>query len=291
MIAALVPIARRLFNLDSEMDEHLRQSVFAFLQVPTSQTLGANDDAELVIGSGNALPIPLDSSKDYKWISPDSSVATTLAERGAALREDIYRIGRTEFTKGAGSDASGVSRAFEFETTNRAIADFANSVARSDERLLRLAAIATGDAPPTDTEKLKSIRTTAPSKFDVEEMAKELEESISAITGVKVGPTASGEIRKRVVRKMLPNLDPEKLEEIDQEIDDLGDEEASMAAMDGEMAQAMLDQAKNPPEASDPNADPNAPPPAKTAGAPNGAPSGKAPKPPAKGAKKPKGKR
>lgn len=252
MVASLVPIARRLFNVDSEMDEHLRQSVFAFLQVPTSGTLGINDDGELVIGSGNALPVPLDSSRDYKWVSPDASVATTLKERSETLVESIYRIGRTEFTKGKASDASGVSRSFEFETTNRAIADFANSFARSDERLLRLVAIATGDS--RDRSALRTIRTTAPSNFDVEEMTKEIEEAISTIIGVKVGATATGEIRKRVIRKMLPNIDPAKLEEIDQEIEDLGNGEAGMTAMDGEMTKALLSQANE-----DPNEDPAEP--------------------------------
>lgn len=50
--------AKRLFNLESELDEHIRSQVFAILQVPTD-----NPDSlgELMVGTDNALPVKSDA--------------------------------------------------------------------------------------------------------------------------------------------------------------------------------------------------------------------------------------
>lgn len=232
MIGSAANLNRRLFNSQSELDEHMRACAFGILQVPMRREAGSKQ-GEVVIGAGNALPIDPDWKNEYKWITPDSGVATTFENRIEALEKQICRVGRIEFTRAtSGAATSGVSRSFEFDSTNRAIADFAAQLAKSEQIFFRIVARRMGQA---DTE---SITSTAPQKFDVEEMAKELEEAISAITGVKVGAKANAEIRKRIARKMLPNLDEATMAEIDDEIDDLGDEEAAMRAMSAEMLAA-----------------------------------------------------
>ncbi len=224
MAGSVSRLARKLFNYLSELDEHIRASVFSFLQVPAKSQEQA---ASLVLGNANSLPIPPDSSRDYKWIQPDGTVAVTLEKRAEVTTREIYRVGRTEYTRASagGSAESGTARAFAFEQTNRAIADFAANVARFEEEANRLV----GRMEGVSEAELEKMRIIAPDKFDVEEMARDLDDALKAIE-VDLGQTALSELRKRLARRMLPNLDDETLGKIDDELDQAAEEAAQAAA-------------------------------------------------------------
>jgi hypothetical protein len=209
--------AKRLFNYLSELDEHIRASVFAMLQVPTEDEKGLS---VIVGGNGSALPIKPDSRTEYKFISPTGDCAETLEKRILETLKQCARIGRTEFvnasaTEGGGQAQSGVARSFQFETTNRAIATCAKHFASFDQESLRLVARMMG----ASEEVIDGIRVTAPTQFDVEEMSKEIEEALQA-NKLDLGPTAIALMTKRLVRKLLPNVDEALLAKMDSEIDD-----------------------------------------------------------------------
>ena len=208
-------LARKLFNYLSELDEHMRSSVFAFLQVPTKGS-GAG---EVILGSSNAMQIPMGSSRDLKYVSPDPSVAETLETRIKTTVEEMYRTGRSEFARanvGGSARESGAARMIAFENSNRAIADFAANMAAFDEEALKLvAALETGD--PFAGE---SIDTIAPTRFGIEELSKDLDDAMGAIS-VGLGPTAEAEIKRRLISKVLPNLDPLLADAVGDELDDM----------------------------------------------------------------------
>ncbi len=215
--------ARRLFNYLSELDEHLRSCAFAFLQVVTDNP---GKVGSMVAGNGNALPLKPDWNKEHKWITPDPAVSQMYEKRCEVTVEEMYRTAKMEFTRGVrgGQARSGVSQSFEFESANRAIADVARNVARFDEECRRLVAGVLPGAPDA-----KRIQVTAPQRFDVEEMAKELDEATTAIS-MRLGPTATAEIKKKVARGQLPMVDPEVMARIETEIAEAAEEEARAAA-------------------------------------------------------------
>jgi len=215
-------MAKRMFNYLSELDEHIRNCVFAMLQVPMKDPSKLSG---VMSGSGNAIAVSPDSNRDAKWVSPESTVAETLEARIKVTREEIYRQGRIEFTvaqTGSGGARSGVSRAFECETANRTIAVFASRVARFEERALELVSRALTPTP-------EDVSVTAPSKFAVEEMLSQLEETQVALD-LDLGQTATIELKRRVVQAMLPNASDELLATILAELEDLERERAEAAA-------------------------------------------------------------
>lgn len=228
-------MARKLFNYLSELDEHIGASVFAFLQVPVKKLPQAG---EIALGSGNAVPIDMTSSRDFKYISPDASVAKTLEQRISTTIEEIYRVGRTEFARAStasGGAESGTARAFAFENTNRAISDFAASVGAFDQAALQLVSyLQTGAWDSGST-----IRTTPPTRFDVEEMSRAIDDALSAVS-LDIGPTATAELKKRLVGKLLPNLSGEMREVIDDELDGQRAEATAAAAFDLAQATTMV---------------------------------------------------
>lgn len=285
MIGSIAPLVRRLFNYTSELDEHLRASTFAMLQMPTKNTA---QKGATVIGAGNALPIPHDATRDYKWLSPDGAVADVYENRIKATIEAIYQIARSRFMGGTETraSASGIAQAYEFEDLNRAIADSAASFAASEQEALRLVLVMNGISV-VDAKG----RVVPPTKFDVEELSKQIDEAMRAVS-LELGPTANGEIKKRLVRQLLPNAAEVVLKAIDGEIESAEEEaqaqadafaEAGLAALaSGEADEAEVDAEGNPVPVVDPAGErpvPGKPPP--KAGSPKrtkGAPPGKKPK-------------
>lgn len=254
LIRNVAKLAKRLFNYHSELDEILAATTFPMLQVPTKPTAGTQGSSRsklgtITIGTGNALPVPSDSTRDYKWLSPDTSAAEVYERRIEETKKDIRSIARLEY---ASSDAARVqkaamTRAFEFENMNRALVDTAQQFAAGEEDALRKVHVMDGGSDPT------TIRCTAPERFDVEEMAAELDRTLRAMD-LPLGPTARAELLKRFARTALPNIDPHALEQIDAEIDD-----EQLASQ--QEAAAMREMRTNPdPNALDPNAPPDQPP-------------------------------
>lgn len=200
LIESIADTSKRLFNYTSELDEHIRQAVFAMLQVPTKD---AKNVGTLMTGNGNACIVDPDSRRDYKWLSPDMACAEILQDQKVHARQEIYRQGKSEFTQTAGSTGgaakSGLSRAYEFETANRSIADFAGRVSSWDTKCLTLAAKVLGVNP-------EGIQVLAPTKFAVEEMLQELTEA-SAALDLGLGATATLILKRRIVDKLLPHLE------------------------------------------------------------------------------------
>ncbi len=177
--------ARRMFNCLSELDDHMRNCAFAFLEFPTEDP---NAGGAKLLGNGNGLPVRPDWSNTHRWVSPDPTTADMYEKRIAASIEEMYRAQKMEFTRGqrGGNARSGVSQAFEFEAANRAIAEFARMVARFDQQARRLIAKVLPSAPSAE-----AIITKAPHRFDVEQMATEMDEALSAIA-LRLGPDGRG---------------------------------------------------------------------------------------------------
>ena len=195
----IAPVAKRRFNVDSELDEFLRSSVFAMLQVPTESP---DKVGELIGGNGNAVPIHPESRQSYAWLSPSSDVSDMLTRRADDLEADMWRMARMENQRGKQSAVvSGIARAYEFESTNRAISDTASTEARDLQSFLRLAAVPLSVDP-------EQISVTPVSRFDVEEAAREIEDTTGAIA-LDLGPTATAELKKRLADKLLPNMPDE----------------------------------------------------------------------------------
>jgi hypothetical protein len=222
--------ARRLFNLLSEFDEHLRSQVFALLQVPTDAPL---KDGELTIGTDNALPIRSDSQQGYAYIAPPASVAATYETRIEATIREIYRMGRVEYTRGAGGPASGVARRYEFASTNRAIGDFAAQSAKAESWVDDIV----GRFLSVSDDARRAARVSAQTDFDIGDLESDIKATLDAVSA-QLGATATKLLRRRLIGRMLPNLPKTTAEEIDAELDAQADDDAVGKAMAAEMLDA-----------------------------------------------------
>ena len=203
MIADAAVAAKRLFNLDSELDEHFRAQVFAVLQVPVPE--GGEAPKELIGGVDNALPVPANASQGYAYIAPPASVAAAYEARIRATVREIYRRARTRYDRDTAAAESGEAKAWDFAETNELLADFAEQIAISESKVYTLVAGALGASG--------TVTVTPPEDFAIEDLQRELQSAMSAI-GLELGPSAEMHVTARGVERYLttrPNEDREQI--------------------------------------------------------------------------------
>jgi hypothetical protein len=231
-LAAICIEARRLFNLISEIDEHMRAQVFAILMIPTREGKPPG-----IVGNKNALAFDPDARHPPEYLAPPSSVAATYEKRISETVKEIYRMARVEYTRASGAGQSAESRKTEFEQTNLAIADLADSLADAEREELIL--VGRGLGIPED--QLREMTVTAADSFDTEELNQELERLTQLVTVREFGRRFKSELLKRVAARVLPNLSADSLQEIEEQIEaQVVDDERDAMLLD-EAADAVAD--------------------------------------------------
>lgn len=231
---------RRIFNLDSELDDFLRNSCFPILGVPVADQATSNV-GEIIAGNGSAMGIPHDSRHGLHYVAPPASVSEAIEKRREVLVREVYRAARVEFAKPSGVTTSGIARAYEFEQTNRRLGEIAQSFARGEEEGLTLAAQLLG---VSDT----GLTVTSPADFSVEDLTSDIANITGAIE-LGIGATAETELKRRLVRRMLPNTPSETSEAIEAELTEIHVQTEQDDALRREAENALL---TAPPEPDEP---------------------------------------
>ncbi len=222
---------RRLFNLGSELDEHIRSDVFALLQVPVPA--GQEPPNELLVGGGNAVAVPSDSQRDYMFISPDSSVAATIEKRIENMRIEVYRRARVQIGGDTRTQQSGIAKAWDFEETNRLLNDFVGQLARSEKQVYVL--VGTGMGLAADV--LNDIKIVPPSDFAVQDLMADLGAAEAALA-LDMGAEIDYLIKRRMVPRILPDLSQEDAQVVDDSLQQQRDETLNSDAESDEIEAA-----------------------------------------------------
>jgi hypothetical protein len=234
--------AKRLFNCHSELDEHLRSQVFAVLVLAADEN---EEEGEVTVGTDNLLYLDPNSSNQHYYMAPPGTVAQAYETRIETIIQELYRMARVEFTRpGATRQAvSGVARKFEFAQTNAALAIFAQSIARFEEHIDFLVAIASG----VSEEEAEQERITAPQSFDIDDLQEELQLAMDAITGLTVGATAERLLRERVIKQLIPNMSDEDATAVEEELAEVSDDQGREQQMQEEINRALTEREQQPP--------------------------------------------
>lgn len=239
--AAIAPLCRRLFNLCSEMDEHIRCQVFAQLIWPGSSPAG-NEGGEGGVSTG--LVIGAEQKNLPFYLAPPASVAATIETRMTALIQEIYRIIGIEYERASGVQSSAQSKENEFAKTNVAIVALAQALARAERETL----ILVGRGLGCSEEELQAITVTAHESYADAALGDELAQAMDALT-LAIGRQAKIELLQRLIQKLLPGLDAKTKSVIESEIAEAIDQ----AQKDAEAVAASVDTA-----AGDATGDPTA---------------------------------
>lgn len=220
LISNISDINVAIYNWSSLTDEEIYQKCLNILVV--QKGIGTEEN-EIIIGSNNVLE--WDGASPPFFLSPATDPGAFIQNTIREAREEITRLAKL----GGGmsidvqTSKSGVAHAFEFNETNRTIAEKADELERAEDKIHYLY------HKWLNSEWRGVID--YPDNFSVESFDTELNLALAAKQVVR-SPTFARELEKRVVKKVLHNVEEELLQIIEKEIDtteEFSEEEGSNA--------------------------------------------------------------
>lgn len=207
-----------LYNLCSWLSEMLWNQTFAVLTYPVKDN---NQPTKLVVGTNNALAYDGTLSHAPDFIAPPADPAEVLQGQIDRLIQEIYRMAALSFVTGTKEASSGIAKGWDYETTNRILADFA---ANSEYVEIRIAGLFAAWMK-TQLEYSCSY----PDDFGLTDIPAALEEAGMVKDMGLQSKTLLIEIVKKILSVYLPDLEPETFDKIIAEIE-ASDEDAVASA-------------------------------------------------------------
>lgn len=223
IMADVAVLNRRIFNIQSEQEEHVRGQVFALLLIPRANVErmpGETDDeyatrTALDVGTENGLTFDPDQKNAPHFIAPPGDVAKTYKELLNDAVIELYRLARVEYDRASGSHTSAQSKQQNFEQTNLAVVDIAKSMAGSILKTLRLVGRGLG----VSEDKLAEFSVSAYDSYASEDLNADLEVADALLIDPGMGSTFKVEMRKRIARRVLTGVGSATLKAIDGDIE------------------------------------------------------------------------
>jgi hypothetical protein len=211
LVAGIVTLAQEILNLDSLISESLFQQTLSILVMGRQQIEGD----EIVISESNVLEVSPNGFPPY-FLTPSQAPVQFMEQRIQVLAQEIYRL--SKFGGGFGLEPKAVApttAAYEFNLTNRALADRAANFEAAEKEIHRI------------WHKWMNAEFQGyieyPDNFSIESFTESLQILTAAKTGIR-SPTFRREMEKKEARRILDSHDEALMKRVDGEIDEVEDQ-------------------------------------------------------------------
>lgn len=212
-----------LFNLCSWLAEILQNQGFAILTYPVSSAQQAAEVQEIIVGTENVLGYDGVLSNTPAFIAPPGEMATSLQAERTNMIQEIYRMAILSHVTGVQEQKSGVAKAWDFNTTNMALADFAQNCEQAERNMAALVAAYTGEATNYSTAYSRN--------FGIDDVAGALAQ-IQAGKDLQVGGRFDAEAHKKAAAFLLADIPDVDFDAVIKDIDTRA-EDANAARITG----------------------------------------------------------
>lgn len=200
-----------IYNMSSWLTDILVNQTFSILVYPST-----SEDA-LEIGTSNALGFPPEAGHEPKFIAPAADPANILQNCINVLQQECYRMAGVVNITGVRSEQSGVAKAWDFESTNQALSNFADTLENAEKQLAFL------------FKRFVKVEfeytVNYPNDFSISDVQTELADAEIA-KGLNFGDKFNLQIFKRVLTSYLPELSDSDFDELVQDYEDRLENEA-----------------------------------------------------------------
>lgn len=198
----------RIFNLCSELDEILRNQAFSIFLYP------AKDPGELTVGTDSAIGFDGENVKFAPhFVTPSPDGANLIMQQTDRLIKEIYRMAMLTHTTGVQESSSGIAKAWDFEKTNQALADFAMNLQEAECRIVDLF----GAWTQAEIDYICRY----PRDFSIMDTQQEIADTISLLD-MNLKANFAAAVKKKLARTVLEGAVPD--DEYDRVIQELDDE-------------------------------------------------------------------
>ncbi len=210
-IFEIAKINHRIYNALSELDEILRNQTFPILTLPVSNVaLDRKQYDNLILSTENAILYDPSSGGKPDFIAPPTGPTEAYERRIELMIDYIYRLASFEFTGGVSK--SGVAMAFDFQETNRTLANIARSIEDAEEKIVDII------GRWFDIDVRKTV-VEYPKDFSVLDFQQEVKNAIDLLS-LDISKKFNVELKKKLVFTTLGDrLSESELQEIYDEIE------------------------------------------------------------------------
>lgn len=195
-----------LYQLCSWHTQMLRDQAFSILTMPD------DGSGEVTVGTNNALVFPSDASHTPDFIAPPATPAEMLTDQMDRIIKEMFRMSGLDSVIGVQSDKSksGVAKQWDFEKTNKKLADFAVRCENADEAIIALFEKWSGEKVDYNCEY--------PRDFKINDVVDSLANATAALELGFESVAYKQEVLKRVLEAYMPNIPPETYDKIVEEV-------------------------------------------------------------------------
>ena len=198
----------RLFNLCSELDELLRGQAFSILVYPSK------DPGALTVGVNNALGFDGTESRFAPtFITPNAGPSEWMMSHIDRLIQEMYRMAMlTHLTTGTSEARTGAAKSWDFDATNKVLADFAQRCYYAEMDVARTFFL----WMKKDITNLE-YQVNYSNDFSISNTSQELTEAAQALK-LQIGGQFDVEVRKKTARSVLRDVPGADLQAVLDEI-------------------------------------------------------------------------
>lgn len=213
-------VIRAMFNRASEEDQVLRDQAFsvATVNVPPE---GDVDQVKSALGSviGTAKCVVVKGQLTYQ--TPSMEVPEAIRANIGYLVQELYRAAHVRFNRDSLDAESAEAIRLQHKELNEMLQGLGKALAQAERDIARAYYAWTEPSPEAAETAFERAdpRAEYPTEFFVAELAADLEAWQQAIE-MDLGLTMTKRIKKRAVRRIEPDMDPEDLDVVDAEIDE-----------------------------------------------------------------------
>lgn len=221
LIDDIAYLDRAVANYLSNLDAIIQDQTFSQLAMPAQGVLPGEDahDKLMAMGTKRIFTFDGEANSPPFYLSPDVKQAQLILQSIMKIINEIYHsVGlsaeRTKDDNGGGIDnASGVAKSYDFERTNSLLASKADSLERTENRLVKLVCLWAGDEPP------ENDLVTYPRDFDTRGLYDEFEIG-ARLTLLNAPEGVRREQMKMLIDKLFPALSDSERKAMEDELAD-----------------------------------------------------------------------
>lgn len=210
-IADISFIARDVYNKCSELNEILRNQTFSILTLQGK----SNDYDEGTVGTSKALLYPPESNVP-QYVSPSADNAKVLMDQIDRQVHKMFQLAKLEGGSAAQveqvSSQSGISKAFDFQETNSALAKKASHMEDGEQRMWDTFARWEGQFEFDGSVSY-------PRDFNIQDINEDLDEAMNLFK-LQLGREVNIQIKKDIIKKKFPRIPEEDMDKMIQEVED-----------------------------------------------------------------------
>jgi hypothetical protein len=214
-------IVQALYNRMSEEDEVLRNQAFSLLTVNVPAD-GDVESAKKQIGTNVGTTSAIVVQGEAKYISPDMAVPEQVRMNITQIIRELYRVAHMRYERDSLQAESAEAIRLQFKELNEMLQGLAAELQRVEQQLARFYFLWTSPTPEAGEAAYEAANVTInyPDEFFLSDLLLDLEGWAQAIA-MNLGPTMEKRLKKKAVRRIEPELQPDEAETIDAEIDAL----------------------------------------------------------------------